>query len=143
MSQREYSWENHDLPDGYIGIGIINDPNDKSKGKTWHPNANITPREWRALFWDELGAEEPNFELPNWREKFSESIPEYPNLSKVLGEYGTSVIFEGEKVLALKKECERIVLMTHNVLALSVVTRIVDMCELAIERNTSVIFMGD
>ena len=136
-------WKNHSLPDGYIGIGIMNDPNNRSKGYVWHPSPNITPEEWGALFWDELGAEEPDFELSDWKKKFSESVPEYPNLSKVLGEYGTSVIFEGEKVLALKKECERVVIMTHNALALSVVTRIIDMCELAIEKNTSVIFMGD
>ena len=95
-----------------------------------------------ALFWDELGATDPNY-APGWQKIFSDSIPSYPVLSKIHGEIGSKVTFEGDEVAALMKECIRVAESAKNPVALNVVKKILTACELAKQNNVSVHFVGD
>jgi hypothetical protein len=126
----------YSLPDGSIGIRIDWDP-----APTYMRN-DIKPEEWEALFWDELGAADPNY-APGWRQIFSDSIPDYPALSKILGEYGSKVTFKENELEALIKECEQIAQSAKNPIALGVVKRILAACDLAKKKNASVSFVGD
>lgn len=121
------------MPGGSIGIYV---------GEEQQLTFELAPWDWEALFWDELGASDPKF-APDWQKIFSDSIPKYPNLSKIHGDYGSQVVFEGEQLDALMNECKRIVAAARNPIALDAVKRILTACELAKNRNMPVRFLGD
>lgn len=126
----------HSLPDGHTGIRI------DREGVTNYIVEGISYDEWGALFWDELGAKDPH-RAPDWQRIFSDSIPNYPKLATILGEYASYVTFEGDDLLALMNECIHIANSAKNPIALQVVKRILTACELAKKENCSVTFIGD
>jgi hypothetical protein len=126
----------YSLPDGHTGIRVDREP------APIEIDGGINYDEWGALFWDELGAQDPHH-APNWQKIFSDSIPNYPKLATILGEYASYVRFEGDDLVALMNECIRIADSAENPVALRVVKRILTACEIAKNENCSVTFIGD
>ncbi len=126
----------YSLPDGHTGIRV------NRETAPIEIDGGIGYDEWGALFWDELGATDPHYAL-DWRRIFSDSIPNYPKLATILGEYASYVTFEGDDLMALMNECKQIANSAENPLALRVVKRILTACEIARKENCSVTFIGD
>jgi len=126
----------HSLPDGHTGIRVNREP------APIEIDRGINYDEWGALFWDELGATDPH-DAPDWQRVFSDSIPNYPKLATILGEYASYVTFEGDDLRALINECVQIANSGENPVALEVVKRILTACEIAKKENCSVTFIGD
>jgi hypothetical protein len=126
----------HSLPDGHTGIRVNREP------APIEIDRGINYDEWGALFWDELGATDPH-DAPDWQRVFSDSIPNYPKLATILGEYASYVTFEGDDLRALINECVQIANSAENPVALEVVKRILTACEIAKKENCSVTFIGD
>ena len=124
------------LPDGHTGIRVNREPAPIEIG------GGISYDEWGALFWDELGATDPHH-APDWQRIFSDSIPNYPKLATILGEYASYITFEGDDLMALMNECIQIADFAKNPVALQVVKRILTACEIARKENCSVTFIGD
>lgn len=123
----------YSLPGGSIGIYI------DGEGAAAY---EILPLEWGSLFWDELGATDPNY-APDWEELFTDSIPNYPHLSKIRGEIGSRITFEGDGIDSLMKECVRITESAENPIALNVLRKILTACELAKQKKVTLHFVGD
>jgi hypothetical protein len=126
----------YSLPDGHTAIRVNRQtaPIEIDRG--------IDYDEWGALFWDELGATDPHH-APNWQRIFSDSIPSYPRLATILGEYASYVTFDGADLMALMNECIQVANSAKNPVALEVVRRILTACEIAKRENCSVTFIGD
>jgi len=124
--------QQHSLPDGNIGIYI---------GEGIHMY-EITPSEWEALYWDELGATDPNY-APEWQKIFRNSLPNYPNLSQIRGEYGSKVTFKDGGIDALMNECIQITETARDPIALDLAKTILAICDLAKKEKTVVSFVGD
>jgi hypothetical protein len=123
----------YSLPDGSTGIYV---------GAEGGSIFEIAHWEWEALFWDELGATDPNY-APHWEKVFRDSIPDYPTLAEIRGEYGSKVTFGADEIDVLMKECIQIAKSAKNPIALDVVTRILTACELSKASNVSMSFVGD
>ena len=123
----------YSLPKGFVGIYL---------GSERSSIYEISPSEWEALFWDELGATDPNH-APDWEKIFSDSIPNYPTLSQIRGEYGSKVTFDANQIDALLKECLQIAKSAKNPLAADIIKKILTACELAKQQNVSLNFVGD
>lgn len=126
----------YSLPDGHTAIRVNREP------APIEINRGISYDEWGALFWDELGATDPHHGS-GWQKIFSDSIPNYPKLATILGEYASYVNFEGDDLMALVNECMQIANSAKNPVALQVVKRILTACEIAKKENCSVTFIGD
>lgn len=125
--------KHYSLPGGSIGIYI---------GGERTATYEIIPSEWGALFWDELAAVDPNY-VQGWEKLFSDSIPNYPHLSKIHGEVGSRITFEKDEINALMEECVRISESAENPIARNVTKKILTACELAKQKSVSVHFVGD
>lgn len=126
----------YSLPDGSTGIRVNRGP------APIEIDGGISYDEWGALFWDELGATDPHY-AADWQRVFSDSIPNYPKLATILGEYASYITFEGGDLIALMDECLEIADCAKNPVALQVVKRILTACEIAKKENCSVTFIGD
>ena len=124
------------LPDGHTAIRVNTEP------APTYVNWGISGDEWEALFWDELEATDPHHG-PEWQKTLSDSIPNYPKLATILGEYASYVTFGGDDLTALMNECIQIADSAKNPVALEVVKRILTACEIAKKENCSVTFIGD
>jgi hypothetical protein len=112
---------------------------------------SLTHEEWLALFFDALGVDKSGFD--KWATshpgeaqfstigRFTEEIPTYPMLSKIQSDLD-DVVFEKHEVPTLELECRRAVEETSNSLALRGLSKLLCMCEMAVESRLNIYLLG-
>ena len=107
--------------------------------------------DWEALFWTALNAARLDEYVQGEdiiqyhernRQKFEDSIPDYPFLGRIFDMYEDAV-YEASEVEPLRNECVKAQGASNDERSIRALSKVMLACDKAIERNLGLLFISD